>query len=197
MLSLTDGLPVEENPTNPLEAELLRPSLEKEQAAARASAEWLQNTRQKLNKALLDPTDNLGYDFSKASNPDAARKAALVRGYVMLENQGNPFPAGEIGFQVARDRIAQQKFNGKGKQDDTEFFNQIQAEATQQKTAAELEREMQTLAIQSATVRAVEGDLRAPKFSDWLTDARTKPGYQPGNDFKYKEIWEETKSGFS
>ena len=188
---LTAGIP--QDNTNPLAAELERPAMEAEQQQQQQQAKWLYDSQEKLQASLLDPS-KLDFDFSQASDPELAKKRSLVRGYLLLENQGQPLPGGEMGFEVERRRIARDRFQGQGIDNEMEFFNAIQNEATQKQTAKELEDEMQRTVIQSATITTVEGSQRASKFTDWLKEAKTKPGYQPGQDFRYRELWEETQS---
>jgi hypothetical protein len=195
---LTAGIPTIDpfqpsEESNPLLQELQRPAVEEEQQDQRTQAEWLNTTRQKLDDSLLDP-EKLDFDFSKTSNPEQARQRALVRGYILLENQGQPIPGGDLGFQLQRSKIAKERFNGKGHDDDLAFFSEIQKEAQQKKANRNFEEEIQTRAITSATIAAIEGKDKASTFPQLLAEARTKPDYQPGNDFRYLEIWNETQS---
>lgn len=169
--------------------ELQRPAMEREQAEQEEQTAFLIDRAKTLQNNLLDP-NTIEFDFSKTSNPEAARKQALAMAYVRLQNGGKPIPGGKVGYQITRDRIAKERFNGAGAGDDLAFFDQIQSEATQNKAKLDLARKVQEDAVAN-TFKDLFASIRTGPAKPWkeqLEEIKKSPGYVPGNEFRYMEI---------
>lgn len=158
--------------------------------------EWRRKSTDTVDRAALDPD---GFYAGKALaipgiDPAALRTATTVRSYLTLANDGKPV-TGDLYPHVLRQKIAAERFGGRGAESDESFFTEIQKEATGRQQARELATDIQTAATTGALLRETsEAGIDSSSFQLWREEARKKPGYQPGLDFAYLDAWTETQT---
>lgn len=175
--------------TNPFLAELNRPWQEM-QAKHRADMDnWRRSSLDTVDKALLDP-DSFYQDKPLAFHPDqqAARRAVTVRSYLTVANDGTPV-TGDLYPAVFRDKIARERFDGRGVGSDEAFFSEIHKEATTRKDSKTLSARL----LDRASMAALRAGATAEPvtYQDFLTEARTSPGYRKQDEWRYLEAWQE------
>lgn len=178
---------------NPLEAEIHRPWEEREQQQSEARKKWKGTAIQAVDSAVLD-WDNFSkgkkIDLGFDSDPERAKRRGIIGSYLTISNDGEPIAGGELGFSMLRDKVAQERFNGRGIGDDSAFYSEIEKEAQGRKAGRDLGSQMIEEASKASIISTVEGSIRAGSFEGWLAEAKKAPGYQPGMDFAYRETWE-------
>jgi hypothetical protein len=157
--------------------------------------DWRARQTDTLDRAALDPD---AFYADKAIDipgidPAHLRRATTVRSYLTLANDGKPV-TGDLYPELFRQRIARERFNGRGAESDESFFTEIQNEAQGRKDSAELAAQMTSTAITGTLLQTTdEAGMESMSFDLWRQEAKGKPGYQPGMDFAYREAWNETR----
>jgi hypothetical protein len=192
MLSLTSGIP--EDTTNPLVAEFNRPWEEQQAKEAMEMDAWRRENTARLDRAIFEPDKEFeGIDLSFDRSPDRARKSLVVDSWLEI-NSDQPVGKG-LSRALLRDRIADERFQGRGRGDDMAFYGEIEKDATQRKQTLDLAHEMQASATAGALLRETsDAGLDSQSFQLWRQEAKGKPGYQPGMDFAYMEAWRDTQT---
>src|SRR5690606_22074058 len=117
-----------------------------------------------------------------------ARKAVTVRSYLTVANDGKPV-TGDLYPAHLRDKIARERFDGRGTGSDEAFFTEIQKEAVQRKDSAAFMQDVSKSAAQAALMAAA-GE-KAPDYATFIAEARQRPGYQRGIEDIYLSEWQE------
>jgi len=201
MLSLTSGIP--ESTENPLMEELFRPAYEAEAERAKKLDAWRTASLDSLDRAVLDPDSFFAEKPINLPDPavealgglPAVRQTLAVQAYLQLANDGNPIPGGDLGPELFREKLARERFQGRGAESDSAFFTEIQKESQGRRDTLALAHEMQATATAGALLRETsEAGLDSQSFQLWRQEAKGKPGYQPGMDFAYMEAWRDTQT---
>lgn len=150
---------------------------------------WRRTSLDTVDQALLDP-DNFYKDKPLAFHPDqqAARRAVTVRSYLTVANNGQPV-TGDLYPSVFRDKIARERFDGRGVGSDEAFFSEIHKEAADRKDAKALSARL----LDRASMAALRAGATAEPITwqDFLNEARTSPGYRREDEWRYLEAWQE------
>lgn len=157
--------------------------------------QWQSDATRQLDSYLLDwDSASKGKNFELNYDPDPvrARKRGLVASYLTIQNGGKPVGGGELGPEIFRDRIANQRFGGRGVGSDEEFYAEIQKEAQTRKSTKELFDGLAQESTRSALVTAIESPDKAETFEQWREKAKASGVYEPGKEFSYREAWEAT-----
>lgn len=193
------GLPL--SGANPLEAELLRPAMEAEQRQRKAWQDWETKAIGEVDAAVLDwdgfvkrkgSAPNLEFD----DDPERARKRGIVTSYLKVANKGKA-PADDAEEEVLMGRVAEARFNGKGKGDALAFYGEIEKEATGRKSHRDLMEDLTTgagAAALAAKVATASSESEALSWPLWLAEARKKPGYNGAREAEYFKAWQGTQA---
>jgi hypothetical protein len=192
MPSLTSGIP--QSSANPL-LDFIDQGPEMAEQHRRDMEDWRARQTDTLDRAALDPdafyADN-AIDIP-GLDPAHLRRATTVRSYLTLANDGKPV-TGDLYPELFRQRIARERFDGRGADSDESFFTEIQKEAQGRKDSAELAAQMTSTAITGTLLQTTdEAGMESMSFDLWRQEAKGKPGYRPGMDFAYREAWNETR----
>jgi hypothetical protein len=184
----TDGIPQQD--VNPLVQELNRPWEESQAAIAESKAKWRAKSLENVDHAVTNWDEfskgkniNLSFD----PNPENAKKRGIVATYLTIANDNQPIPGGELGPQMMRDRLARERFQGRGVGSDSAFYDEVAKESNDRIQAKDLYAGMATAAVTAATVQDM-GE-KPLTFQNWREDAQKHPGYKPENDADYHEAW--------
>ncbi len=183
------GIP--QSDANPLAAELNRPWQEAQAKHAESMKSWRNDAQSRLDSAIMDWdgfTQKNPIDLRFAPDPETAKQKVVISSYLALANDGQEIPGGDMGEKLMRDRLADERFGGKGIGDDAAFYGEIVRDANDRKVTTEFFNELSDEAVKAATVGAVGES--ATSFQAWREQAKTKPGYKPGNDADYLEAWQ-------
>lgn len=166
---------------------------EPERARLEAEARRKQEAVNNLDSAILD-WDNFSkgkpVDLRFNRDPEKAKKMGIIDSYLTIENGLEPIQGGSIASQMARDRIANERFNGIGVNDDNAFYGQIQKEAQTRKDRGVLLDELKESAWKSSIIATAEPDKDNPNtWEAFYQEAKKKPGYEPGLDPTLREAW--------
>lgn len=154
----------------------------------RAMEKWRQENIAKIDRAVLEPEAFFAENPVPAFDPDpqAARDSLIVASYLALQNDGKPV-TGPVYPEIFRDRIAQERFGGRGAGSDQAFLAEIRNEAQGRKDAMLLMQEATTTAATSAILSAA-GEPGAT-WDGWIREARTRPGYRRDQEDIYFTEW--------
>lgn len=183
-----EPLPIDTNsPPDPINP------LDQEQADYEKSVEeWRQKTIRDVDKAALSPDEFYkDADLGFARDPKEARMLLTNDGFLDLMSDGNPVPADKMSRDLFRQQVAIDQFGGEGADSEESFNAQIVKAATGRKQASELFSELGMEAARAATIESIGES--ATSFQAWREQAKTKPGYKPGNDADYLEAWNEAR----
>lgn len=154
---------------------------------------WKTDATRQLDSLILD-WDNAskGKDFELGYDPDPerAKKRGIVSSYLTIQNNGQPIPGGDLGPGLFRDRIAVQRFGGRGVGSDDAFYAEIAKESSERKSTKELFDGITQESTLAAITATVEGPDKAGTFDKWLEKAKTSGSFKPGSEFSYREAWE-------
>lgn len=195
MLSLTSGLPTSD--ANPLMEELFRPAYEAEAERNRKLDAWRTASLDNLDRAVLDPDSFFAEKPINLPEPavealgglPAVRQSLAVRAYLQLANDGNPIPGGDLGPELFREKLARERFNGRGLESESAFFTEIQKEAQGRKDARVFMQGVSQSAATSALLDAAGEPVQ--DYAAWIAEARQRPGYRRDLELDYFEEWHE------
>lgn len=178
---------------NPAMAEMFRPAMEAQQAEIDAFQKWQKDTTDYIDKGALD-FDNYAPEYDEKT-----RKSALVSAYLTLQNGGQDTGSG-LSADILRAQVANDRFQGRGADNDEAFFGEIQKESQGRKDQGDLLADLNRTAQQAASLK--KGGLPMPydkpgdqgkTFQQWREEAKKRPGYDPKRDADYLEAWETTR----
>jgi hypothetical protein len=183
--SLTAGIP--QSDANPILG-FFDQSDELAAKHARDMDNWRRENTDKLDRALLDPEgfykDHPIPNFHP--DPAAARDSVTLASYLALQNDGRPV-TGALYPELFRDRIARERFGGRGEGSDQAFLAEIRQEATGRKEARVFFQDLARSAAESALMSAA-GETGA-EYPAWMTEARQRPGYRKDLEPAYLLEW--------
>ena len=184
------GIP--QSDANPLEAELNRPWEEQEKKRAEAMNQWRRDSIGALDSAVLD-WDNFSkgkeIDLSFAPDKETAKQQGIIASYLTIANDGQPVGGGAIGPQMMRDRIADERFSGRGIGDDAAFYQEIVKEATGRKDVQALTQELTTAAFEDAMLPGAS----SKGFAGFREKLKTLPGYDKYKEAEYMEAFSQVR----
>lgn len=154
---------------------------------------WQQDATRQLDSYLLDwdnASKGKSFDLNYDVDPVRARKRGLVASYLTIQNGGQPVGGGELGPGIYRDRIANQRFGGRGVGSDEAFYAEIQREAAERKTTKEFNDELAQKSAAASLVSVMETPDKAETFDQWREKAKSSGKYNPAKEFSYREQWE-------
>jgi hypothetical protein len=122
-----------------------------------------------------------------AADPDTAKKLGIVHSYLAIQSPTATAPEDPITRGVFRDRIAQERFAGRGVGDDLAFYAEIEKESTGRKDARLLMQDATSSAATAAILSAAGED--GTTYDQWITAARQRPGYRPDLEDVYFTEW--------
>lgn len=164
-----------------------------EQEKQRKILGWKTDATRQLDSLILD-WDNAskGKDFKLGYDPDPerAKKRGIVSSYLTIQNNGQPIPGGDMGPGMMRDRIAMQRFGGRGVGSDDAFYAEIAKESSERKSTKELYDGIAEESTLAAITGTVEGPEKAQTFEQWMEKAKAGGKFKPGSEFSYREAWE-------
>lgn len=187
---LTAGIP--ESFANPLAAEMDRPWMEMQEEQARKQRERRAMQIERLDSALLDPAaffKKNPFTPQFADDPEKAKRRVLVSAALRVENGGKPIPMGADGHDLMRRRVAAQRFEGRGADDDDAFHGELVKEATKRRDDKDLGKQLAVSAFEDAMMPATA----AGGFKAFRETAKTHAGYDPAREADYLEHWSATR----
>lgn len=157
----------------------------------RAAAEWRHGLLANIDREILSPAPDSPVASALASrlirDPaqlDSVRRRGIVGAYLRLHNGGQK-PVNKVHFGMLRDAVAKRDFEGRGIGDDAAFYAELEKSAQLRRDRTALPDSMVDWAMGSEISRTAGGEVKG--FNDWLTWARSQPGFVPGLDFAYRD----------
>lgn len=176
-LAAPDG--IRQSFDNPMAAALYAPADE-------ALRQWRRDTVDKLDADALD-FDNVSPELDPW-----VRKRAMISTFLNVATDEDPGDG--LAYEMLRDQVAEQAFEGRGKGSDDAFFAEFQKAAKGRKDGRSLDKTLTDAAALSATAQATDFFSRdLSTFAQWRDKARTSPGYDPKREADYLEAWEAQK----
>jgi hypothetical protein len=196
VLNLSAGIPQSDAPPDMTAAFGENPWDVQQRQQEKDQADWFRKSQDTLDKAALDPEAFYkDKDLSFARTPQEAYKLATTDAFVSLHYDA-PLPPDELSRKLIRAQLADQYFDGRGRDTDEAFHAEIVADATRRKSAKEIHSGLMTDAVTSSIVRTTDpaGDATNPKsFAAWREAASQSPGYDPARQADYYQAWTETR----
>ena len=195
--TITDGQPAIQSPLNapprvPDYGE--NPWITQQREADQADTDFRLAAQAKIDSVALDPDSYFkGKDLGFTSDPKKAQAMAVNSAFMEFASGDMPVPLGEsdINRRLIRQDLAMRMFDGRGADSEEAFYGEIVRDANDRKVTTEFFNELSGEAVKAATVGAVGES--ATSFQAWREQAKTKPGYKPGNDADYLEAWNEAR----
>lgn len=157
---------------------------------------WKSDATRQLDSLILDwdgASKGKDFDLGYDPDPERAKKRGIVSSYLSIQNDGQPIPGGELGPGMLRDRIANQRFGGRGVGSDEAFYAEIAKESQTRKSTKELFDGITEASTLAAITGTVESPDKATTFEQWLEKSKASGSFKPGSEFSYREAWESVR----
>lgn len=196
-LDFTTGIPQSDAPPDMTPAFGENPWDVEQRQQEKDQLDWFRKSQTTLDQAALDPEAFFkDKDLSFARTPQEAYKIATTDAFLELHSNGAPLPPDDLSRKLYRAQLADQLFNGRGRDNDDAFHAEIVADATRRKSSKEITSALMADAVTSSIIAETDpaGDATSPKtFATWKQSAATAPGYDPTREADYYEAWTETR----
>lgn len=147
---------------------------------------------EKLDAAILDPESFFKknpFNPQFADDPEKAKRRVIVAGYLRHENGGKPLPMGADGHEMMRRRVAAQRFEGRGADDDDAFHGELVKAATRRKDEKDIRGRISTAALDDALMPAGQSG----GFAKVRESLKSHMGYDPAREAEYFEEFHRTR----
>jgi len=196
-LDLTTGIPQSSAPPDMAQAFGENPWDVQQRQQDKDQLDWFQKSQATLDKAALEPeTFFKDKDLSFARTPQDAYRIATTDAFLTLHSNGAPLPPDDLSRKLLRAQLADQLFEGRGRENDEAFHAEIVADATRRKSTREITSKLITEAATSDLIESTdffEGGSRKATFATWKESAARAPGYDPAREADYYEAWTQTR----
>lgn len=196
-LDLTSGIPQSAAPPDMTPVFGENPWDVQQRQQEKDQLDWFKKSQDTLDQAALDPeTFFKDKDLSFARTPQEAYKIATTDAFLELHSNGAPLPPDDLSRKLYRAQLADQFFQGRGRDNDEAFHAEIVADATRRKSSKEITAALMADAVTSSLIAETDpaGDATSPKtFASWKQSAASAPVYDPTREADYYEAWTETR----
>lgn len=196
-LDFTTGIPQSDAPPDMTRVFGENPWDVQQRQQEKDQLDWFKKSQDTLDQAALDPeTFFKDKDLSFARTPQEAYKIATTDAFLELHSNGAPLPPDDLSRKLLRAQLADQFFQGRGRDNDEAFHAEIVADATRRKSSKEITAALMADAVTSSLIAETDpaGDATSPKtFATWKQSAASAPGYDPTREADYYEAWTQTR----